>query len=65
MPKKVTAVPAAEKVSILIPKDPQNPDIDAVHFQRDGVDVYVPFGETVEVPKWVKESAIHSGYIKK
>ncbi|MCK9577696.1 MAG: hypothetical protein M0R51_17450 [Clostridia bacterium] len=62
MPRKVKV---EKKVSLLIPKDPLNPDIDAIRFQRDGVDFFVPLDEPIEVPLWVKESAIQSGYIKK
>jgi hypothetical protein len=60
MPKKVQD----DKVSILIPRDPQNTEIDAIRFQQNGVDVYVPVDKTTLVPRWVRDSAIQSGYIK-
>lgn len=59
MPKRVE-----RKVTILIPRDPLNKEIDAVRFQRDGVDFYVPVGKMVEVPLWVKEAAIQSKHIE-
>lgn len=38
---------------ILIPADSGNEEIKVIHFQHNGIDVYVPVGEVTKVPSWV------------
>jgi hypothetical protein len=40
---------------ILIPADSGNEEIKVIHFQHNGIDVYVPVGKVTKVPNWVIE----------
>lgn len=42
-------------LKILIPIDSGNEEIKVIHFQHNGIDVYVPLGEITKVPNWVIE----------
>lgn len=38
---------------ILIPADSGNGEIKVIHFQHNGINVYVPVGKITKVPEWV------------